>query len=31
MIIFKEYLPEKLFTRIYLPEKCEYATVFLKK
>ncbi len=31
IIILKEYLPEKLFTRIYLAEKFKYITVFLKK
>ncbi len=24
--LFEEYLPEKLFTRIYLPEKCKHTT-----
>ncbi len=30
-IIFKEYLPEILFTRIYLAEKCKYTTQYFFK
>ncbi len=30
-IIFKEYLLEKIFTRIDLPEKCKYTTQYFWK